>query len=160
MSETDKLLPDIIAPEGLEIAEAYLASGGDSREVSKLLGLPAEEVDKQLKKPEVKGYIDRIFNESGFRNRDRLFGVMDQLVNMKLDEVQETGVGTSLDIVDLLKAMHKMKVDEHKMRMDELKMSQSNSGPTNQTNIQNNFEMPGGGDPAYMNLLDKLAGGK
>lgn len=152
---TDKLLPDIIQPEGLQVAETYLLCGGDSKRTAQELGLPIPEVEAQLKKNEVRTYINRQFNEQGFRNKFRIFGVMDQLLNMKLDEIQETSVGTSLDVVDLIKVMHKMKMDELKMEV-ELAKAQHASGPTTQTNIQNNINMPGGDDENYMALVNKL----
>ena len=114
-TSTDLLVPDMIAPEGLEIAESYLKNSGDSRLVCQELGLPAEVVEKQLKNPEVSGYISRIFGESGFRNKHRIFGLLDQVINLKLDEMQETGLGTTMDIVDLLKTAHTMKMQELKM---------------------------------------------
>lgn len=152
---TDKLLPDIIQPEGLQIAETYLMCGGDSKRVASELSLPVAEVEAQLKKNEVRSYINRQFNEQGFRNKFRIFGVMDQLLNMKLEEIQETQVGTSMDIVDLIKVMHKMKMDEMKMEAEMLKAQQA-SAPTTQTNIQNNINMPGGDDENYMSLINKL----
>lgn len=154
---TDKLLPDIIQPEGLEIAEAYLTFGGDSKRVSTELSIPIAEVDAQLKKGEVRSYINRQFNETGFRNKHRIFGVMDQLLNMKLEEIQETEVGTSVDIVDLIKVMHKMKMDEMKMEVD-LEKAKAAAGPAKQTNVQINNGMAGGDDENYLKLLNVLAG--
>lgn len=153
---TEKLLPDIIAPEGLQVAETYLMLGGDSKKVSQELGLSVAEVDAQLKKKEVSSYINRQFNETGFRNKHRIFGVMDQLLNMKLDEVQETGVGTSMDIVDLIKVMHKMKMDEMKLEAEVAKTQASI--PSTQTNIQNNINLAGSDDENYMALLSRLTG--
>lgn len=155
---SDKLLPDVIQPEGLEIAEAYLMLGGDSKRVSQELDLPVATIEANLKKNEVRTYINRAFNEQGFRNKFRIFGVMDQLLNMKLDEVQETGVGTSVDIVDLVKVMHKMKMDETKAEIDLLKAQAAAGTPTTQTNIQNNINIPGGEDENYMALVNKLMG--
>ncbi|QIG60738.1 hypothetical protein VPT02_162 [Vibrio phage VPT02] len=155
---TDKLLPDIIQPEGLQVAEAYLTFGGDSKKVAQELNLPVAEVDAQLKNREVKAYIDRQFHEQGFRNRHRIFGVMDQLMNMKLEEIQETGVGTSADILELAKVYHKMKMDEMKMDIERAKATAASGGPTNQTNIQNNINIPGGEDENYMALINKLVG--
>lgn len=154
---TDKLLPDIIQPEGLQIAETYLMLGGNSKRVSTELGIPISEVDAQLKKNEVRTFINRQFNESGFRNKHRIFGVMDQLLNMKLEEIQDTEVGTSVDIVDLIKVMHKMKMDEMKMEAEIEKAKMANA-PTKQTNVQINNGVTGGSDENYMKLLQTLAG--
>lgn len=155
VSNTDLLTPELIAPEGLEVAESYLSNAGDSRKVAQELDLPMEVVEKQLKTPEVKGYVNRMFNEVGFRNRFRVFGLLDQLVNMKLDEMQETGLGTSMDIVELLKTVHNMKMQELKMEAELTKASQT-SAPTTQTNVQINNTIPGSDDPGYMNVLEML----
>lgn len=154
---SDKLLPDVISPEGLEIAEVYLSVGGDTKQASKQLGMPVDEVNAQLKKPEVKSYINQIFHEHGFRNKFRLFGVMDQLLNMKIEEIEETGVGSSMDIMDIIKSYHKMKMDELRLE-NEAKKIASNT-PTTQTNVQNNFNLPGSDDENYNNILTKLMGG-
>lgn len=151
---TDKLLPDIIQPEGLQVAEKYLELGGDSKAVALELSLPVVEVEKQLKNNEVKAYINRQFNEVGFRNKFRLFGLMDQLINMKIEEMQETDCGTSMDIMDVLKLAHKMKMDEMKMETEMIKAQ--NSTPGKQVNVQVNNGIAGGDDPAYMSLLNTL----
>lgn len=153
---TDKMLPDIIAPEGLQVAEMYLLCGGDTKKAAGELSLPVSEFEAQLKKNEVRSYINRQFNEQGFRNKFRIFGVMDQLLNMKLEEVQETGIGTSMDIVDLIKVMHKMKMDEIKAEAELLKAQAAGGGPSSQTNIQNNIAISGGDDENYMALLNRL----
>jgi hypothetical protein len=158
-TNTDLLVPDIIAPEGMTVAESYLANGGDSRKVCIELDLPASVVEKQLKKPEVSGYINRMFSETGFRNRNRLFGLLDQVINIKLEEMEETGLGSTMDIMDILKASHTMKMQELKMEAELVKASVA-AAPTNQTNIQVNNSIPGSNDPAYMNVLDLLTAGK
>ncbi|ASV43480.1 hypothetical protein [Vibrio phage JSF12] len=157
---SDNLLPDIIAPEGLRIAETYLSLGGDTKKVASELGLPVAEIDAQLKKPEVKSYINRMFYETGFRNRDRLFGLMDQLINMKIDEITASGVGTSADILELAKAYHRMKMDEMKLEVELEKARAAKGSPSNQTNVQNNINIVGSEDSNYMALLQKLAGGR
>lgn len=155
----DSLVPDMIAPEGLQIAECYLKHGGDSKLVALELELPAAQVDLQLKKPEVKGYISRIFNEAGFRNKSRMFGLLDQIVNMKLEEMADTGLGTTMDIMDVLKTYQTMQINTMKMEMDLLKAQKENA-PVSQTNIQVNQNLPGSSDPAYMDVLNLLTGGK
>ena len=151
---TDKLLPDIIQPEGLEVAEAYLELGGDSKAVAVRLGLPAVEVEKQLKTDEVKSYINRQFNEVGFRNKFRTFGLMDQIINMKIAEMEETGVGSAMDIMDILKVQHKMQMDVMKAEADLVKAQ--NTTPGKQVNVQVNNGMAGSDDSNYMQLLNTL----
>lgn len=158
-SNPDLLMPDIISPEGLEVAECYLANGGDSKKTAVELGLPLETIDAQLKKKEVTSYINRMFTETGFRNKHRLFGVLDQLINLKIDEMSETGLGTSMDIMDLLAKAHSMKMAEMKMEAELAKVKVA-AAPTTQTNIQVNNQLPGSSDSGYMNVLDLLTKGK
>lgn len=154
---TDKLLPDIIAPEGLQVAEAYMMCGMDSKKVAAELGMELAVVDQQLKSPQVKQYINRQFNESGFRNKHKIGALLDNIINMKIDEMQETGLGSSMDIMDILKVAHKFKMDEMKMEVEIEKVK--GSTPTTQTNIQNNISMPGADDENYAKLMNVLAKG-
>ena len=155
---TDSLVPDMIAPEGLQIAESYLKHGGDSKLVALELELPKAQIDLQLKKPEVKGYISRVFNEAGFRNKNRMFGLLDQIVNMKLDEMADTGLGTTMDIMDVLKTYQTMQMNTMKMELELIK-AQKDNAPVSQTNIQVNQNLPGSSDPAYMDVLNLLTKG-
>ena len=154
VQNTDLLVPDIISPEGLEVAECYLAHGGDSKKVAAELNMPIEVVDSQLKKKEVSTYVNRMFSETGFRNKHRIFGLLDQIINLKIDEMGETGLGTSMDIMDVLKVAHKMKMDELKIEAEIAKNTQA-AAPTTQTNVQIN-NLPGSEDQGYMNVLDLL----
>jgi len=156
---TDKLLPDLIPPEGLQVAEAYLAMHGDTKAVAQHLGLSVEVVDARLRDREVKGYIDRIYNETGFRNRHKLDAVMDHLINSKIDEMQETGLGSSKDIAELIQMQHRMNMDRLKAEAD-LYKAKAAGGPTTQTNVQNNINIPGGEDENYAKLLQALSKGK
>lgn len=155
---TDRLLPDIIQPEGLLVAEKYLECGSDSKKTSQLLGLPIEQVEAQLKKTEVRTFINRRFNEYGFRNKDRFFGLLDQIINLKIDEMDESQIGSSMDIMDIMKLAHKFKMDEMKAEADMQKASIA-AGPSKQVNVQNNFgNLPGGDDDNYMSLINALVG--
>lgn len=159
MSTDLQLLPEHISPEGLEVAEAYITMGHDTRAAADMLGLPVEAVQTMLNKREVKEYLNHMFMESGFRNREKMFGIMDEIIRLKLEELQESGMGSSADILEIMKVFHKMKMDEYKMAI-ELKKAETASSPTNQTNIQNNLTIPGGNDPKFMSLVSVLMDGK
>ncbi|MFP9052207.1 hypothetical protein ACLI10_17065, partial [Enterococcus faecalis] len=83
---------------------------------------------------EVKNYLNDIFMESGFRNRDRLFGVLDEVIKRKLEELEETGMGSDQDIMDILWKAHKMKMEEMKMMVELEKVKAAARTPANQTN--------------------------
>ncbi|MFP9048249.1 hypothetical protein, partial [Enterococcus faecalis] len=113
-----------------------------------------------MNRSEVKNYLNDIFMESGFRNRDRLFGVLDEVIKRKLEELEETGMGSDQDIMDILWKAHKMKMEEMKMMVELEKVKAAARTPANQTNIQNNI-IAGAGDQNYMDLITSLAtGGK
>jgi glutaredoxin len=139
-----------ICPEGLIIAEAYLSNKSNVKDTAHFLGMEVSLVEKQLNKGEVKRYLDRIYMESGFRNRDKMGDLMDEIIKQKLEEMRDTGLGSSRDIVDIMKIAHEMKMKELEMQM---KLEASNV-PSLVVNQQNNY----GGDN-YNKLLEKLVNG-
>ena len=144
----DLLDPEIISPEGLSVAETYLSLGGDSKKTAVALDMPVEVVQQQLKRREVKAYVDQAFHETGFRNRTRLFGVLDQVINMKLEEMEDTGLGSQEDILTILEKAHKMQMATLKMEVEVAKAQQA-VAPTTQTNVQINNSIPGSSDSNY-----------
>ena len=98
--------------------------------------------------------------ESGFRNRDKFFGVMDEIVKKKLEDLEESELGSDADILEIMKVYHKMKMDEMAMQIKMIEAQNKVRTPTTQTNIQNNFNLPGSDDGNYMNLLNRLSGNK
>ncbi len=135
----------IIAPEQLDIANAYLQFGS-MEAVADQYGLPLDKVESILDKKEVKRYIDNVYLDKGYRNRHTLGKLLDNIIDAKLQECIMTEQYTSKDIVDLIKLAHQM-------RMDEIKMQQN---ITKQTNVQVN-DFSGGGN--YGELMKKLLEG-
>lgn len=156
----DVLVPDLMSPEGMDVIEAYLQCGSDVPSAARSLGMSEIAFRDIMNRSEVKNYLNDIFMESGFRNRDRLFGVLDEVIKRKLEELEETGMGSDQDIMDILWKAHKMKMEEMKMMVELEKAKAASRTPTNQTNIQNNI-IAGAGDQNYMDLITSLAtGGK
>ena len=83
-----------ISPEGLEIANSYLQFG-NIRAVVENLGVPEYKVTEILNKREVKKYIDTVFLDTGYRNKNNIAAVLDEMIASKLEEAQETGVYSS-----------------------------------------------------------------
>ena len=144
----------VISPEGLEIAHVYLQNGSDSIKTAELMDLPIEEVDRYLSKREVRSYIDRLYNESGFRNRDKMGSVWDAILSSKLEELDDTGMGSSKDIVEIMTAMHKFNIDTMNLQLKILEAEKANA-PAVVLNTQNNNY---GGDN-YNSLLEKILNG-
>lgn len=154
----DEIVPTTGSPEGLILAEAYLTHG-TAAGVSTELGIPVEVVAKELQKPEIRGYINTVFLESGFRNRNKFFGLLDHMINEKLKEAEETGIITDEDLLYVLEKVHKMKMEEMKMEIKLMEVQAKIAGnktPVQQTNIQNNF----GGSDGMNSLMEQLVGNK
>lgn len=137
-----------ISPEGLKVAETYLEHGQDAIETANALGLPLDEVDRLLSKRETKAYIDRIYHESGFRNRQRMGELMDAIIAKKLEEMDDTGLGSQKDIIDILQVAHKMKMEQMQL---ELKLHESKA-----PGVQINTQINNSGGDNYNKLLEKI----
>lgn len=144
------MVPERISPEGLRVAQSYLENGQDILATANHLNLPIEVVEDLLNKKETQRYIDRIYNESGFRNRQKMGDLMDAIIAKKLEEMDDTGIGSSKDIIEILSLAHKMKMDQMQM---ELKLLEAqNKTPAVQINTQINNA---GGDK-YNQLLERI----
>lgn len=142
----------VISPEGLEVANAYLQFG-NIRGVCDYLQVPENKVVETLNKREVKRYIDTVYLDMGYRNKNNIASVLDEMIASKLEEAQETGVYSSKDLADLMMMAHKMRMDEIKMQAELLKVEQTSI--KNQTNVQINEGLPFG-QGNYGKLMEKL----
>ena len=140
----------VISPEGMEVANSYLQFG-NIRAVVENLGVPEYKVTEILNKREVKKYIDTVFLDTGYRNKNNIAAVLDEMIASKLEEAQETGVYSSKDLADLLQMAHKMRMDELKAQTE----AEKTTGLRSQTNVQINEGVPFG-QGNYGKLMDKL----
>jgi molybdenum cofactor biosynthesis enzyme len=145
-----------ISPEGLEIANAYLQFG-NIRAVCEMMAVPENQVVELLNKREVKKYIDTVYLDMGYRNKNNIAHVLDEMIASKLEEAQETGVYSSKDLADLLQMAHKMRMDEIKAQAELLKAESTNI--RNQTNVQINDGARPFGQGNYGKLMEKLLNG-
>ncbi len=134
-----------LAPEGFDIANAYLEYGS-VEEVATALQIPRHEVAAVLTRKDVKDYIDGIYLDMGYRNKNKLGALLDKMIDAKIKEAEETEVLTSKDLFDLISLAHKM-------RMDEIKATQA-------PQIGTNINVAQFGEGNYGKLMDKLMGGK
>ena len=141
-----------ISPEGLEVANSYLQFG-NIRGVCDHLQVAESKVVDILNKREVKKYIDTVYLDMGYRNKNNIGTVLDEMIASKLEEAQETGVYSSKDLADLLQMAHKMRMDEIKAQAELQKAEASNV--RSQTNIQVNEGVPFG-QGNYGKLMEKL----
>lgn len=141
-----------ISPEGLEIANCYLQFG-NIKAVTEFMGVSEDKVVQLLNKREVKRYIDTVYLDLGYRNKNNIGTLLDEMIQSKLEEAQETGVYSSKDLADLLQMAHKMRMDEIKAQAELLKAESSQI--KNQTNVQINESLPFG-QGNYGKLMEKL----
>ena len=141
-----------ISPEGLEVANSYLTFG-NIRAVVEQLGVQENKVVELLNKREVKKYIDTVYLDMGYRNKNNIATLLDEMIESKLDEAKESGVYSNKDLADLLQMAHKMRMDEIKAQA-ELEKAQA-TNVKSQTNVQINEGLPFG-QGNYGKLMDKL----
>ena len=141
-----------ISPEGLEVANSYLTFG-NIRAVVEQLGVQENKVVELLNKREVKKYIDTVYLEMCYRNKNNIAGLLDEMIESKLEEAKESGVYSNKDLADLLQMAHKMRMDEIKAQA-ELEKAQA-TNVKSQTNVQINEGLPFG-QGNYGKLMDKL----
>jgi len=144
-----------ISPEGLEIANSYLQFG-NIRGVCQHLQVSENKVVEALNKREVKKYIDTVYLDMGFRNKNNIATALDEIIQSKLEEAQETGMYSNKDLADLLQMAHKMRMDEIKAQTDAEKATTS---IRTQNNVQINDGSLPFGQGNYGKLMDKLLNG-
>lgn len=147
MTASKELVP--ISPEGLEIANTYLMFG-NIRATADHLNVPESNVVELLNKREVKKYIDTVYLDTGYRNRNNIASVLDEMIASKLEEAQESGIYSSKDLADLILMAHRIRMDELKLRNEEGK-----NNIKNQTNVQINEAAPFG-QGNYGKLMEAL----
>jgi hypothetical protein len=94
-----------ISPENLEVANAYLQCQ-DIKETAATLDIPTELVTQILAKREVKAYVDHVFMNIGFNNRFKMRSAIDAVIKQKFQELQDSQMGSTKDIADLLALSH------------------------------------------------------
>jgi Mn-dependent DtxR family transcriptional regulator len=145
-----------IAPEALEVANAYLQLQ-DSKKVADELDLAPTLVTEILSRREVKAYIDHVFMDTGFNNKFEMRAAMDALIKQKFQELHESQTGSTKDIADLLHLSHKMSMDLLDREIQLEKLRQGPSGPQKQVNVQINEGLDGS---KYSQLVSRLISGE
>jgi orotate phosphoribosyltransferase-like protein len=137
-----------ISPEALEIANAYLQVQ-DADKVADDLDISKDTVLAVLNRREVKSYIDNVFLDLGFNNRFKLRKAMDAIIAKKFQELDEAGIGSSKDILEILQVSHKMTMDymDKQIQLEKLKSDNVKS----QVNVQINDA-----GSNYGNLIERI----
>jgi len=136
-----------IAPENLEVANAYLSTGS-ALVAANQLGITPDKVYAIIEKTEVKDYMNSVYLDQGYRNRFRLAELLDEVIEKKLEEARDTDMYSSKDLVDILALAHKISEDHRK--------ESKTSTNIRQQNVQINAPF---GEGNYGKLMEKLLGG-
>jgi antitoxin component HigA of HigAB toxin-antitoxin module len=139
-----------ISPEALEIANYYLQLQSVPKVCSEL-GLSTEMVCEVLDRREVKAYMDMVFFDMGFNNRHKMRSAMDMIIQRKFQELDEAGIGSNKDIVEILALSHKMTMEymDKQIQLEKLR----GGSIKNQVNVQIN---DGVGGSNYGNLIERI----
>lgn len=135
-----------MAPENLEVANAYLSSGSAAFAANSL-GITQDAVLQVLEKSEVKEYINSVYLDQGYRNRFRLADLLDEVIENKLQEARDSDVYSSKDLVDIIALAHKISSDHSKEAKSTTNIKQQN--------VQINSPF---GEGNYGALMEKLLG--
>ncbi len=136
------------------MANCYLQNQ-DIRAVSTDLDLPVDLVTDILNRREVRAYIDHVFMDSGFNNRYKMRRAMDAIISQKFKEMEEAGIGSSKDILEILALSHKMTMEQMDKQIALEKIRSDKGTPKSQVNVQINNSDSGSN---YDKLLGKLMG--
>ena len=136
-----------MSPEMVEITTTYLQCS-DIGDTALALNIPKEKVSYYLNKPEARRFIDTIFLEQGYINRHKIQSVLDEVIELKLEEMRDSEIGSNKDILDILAFAHKVGEDVRKG----IRETEKVSAPTTQTNVQINGEF----GENYSSLMSKL----
>jgi hypothetical protein len=145
---SEDAMPQAISPEGAEIANTYLANACSIRATSEALSIPTHEVSAALHDPMVKNYVTGVLRENGYQHMVKITERLDEVIDMKWEELQEAEIGSNKDIADLLQMAHKMRMEMSRL----LQADTAKQAPSNQRNTQVNVF----GEGNYGALLGKL----
>ena len=143
-----------LQPEAIVVVEQYLRFNRDIDLVAAELNTTPTVIGDILNKREVRGYLDHLFMESGYRNREKFFDVLDNLLDDKIAELDKAQMGSSMDIMDIMKIYHGMKIKELELsiKLQELQSAKQSAGTINNVQINNSS--------GYDKLLDRIIAGK
>lgn len=144
-----------IQPEAMEVVEAYLRNDRDVNRTAEDLNTTPTVISDLINKREVRSYLDHLFMESGYRNREKFFNILDNVLEAKMEELDEAQMSSSMDIMDILKIYHSMKIKELELSIKLQELQQGSKGQTAKTinNLQIN------NSSGYDNLLSRIISG-
>ena len=142
-------------PEAMEVVEAYLRNDRDVNRTAEDLSTTPTVISDLINKREVRSYLDHLFMESGYRNREKFFDILDNVLEAKMEELDEAQMSSSMDIMDILKIYHSMKIKELELSIKLQELQQGSKGQSAKTIINLQINNSSG----YDNLLSRIISG-
>lgn len=127
-----------LQPEITAVADTYIAMEFDIDKTAKALNMERQAVAAIVFSKETSAYISGIYFNTGYMNKSKFFKVLEDLIDKKLEEMQESEMGSSKDIVEILETMHKMKMAELKLELKKLEIEAGKNKPGVAVQINNN----------------------
>lgn len=147
-----------LSPEDISLSNMYFEMGMDARKTAMALSIPLNKVIESIKAPALSSYISTVLLEQGYMNRGKLFSTLDNIIEKKMEEMEENEMGSGKDIIDILALTHKMRMEEMSMqlKLQELEIKRNSTtlraGNVNVVNVNN----PSGQSGNLGNLLNGL----
>ena len=126
-----------------DIAQLYVECGFSIQETSDRCGLSPQEVHELINQPAAKTFINEVYLDTGYRNRGKIGALLDRIIESKIEEAEDSEMWSDMDLAELLKLAHKIRMDEAKL-----------DSPNTQVNIANFGE-----GSNYSSLVEKLING-
>ena len=146
----------LITPEGALVANTYLEMGCDAKKTAKVLDMQPHDVYMLVSSRNVKEYVNGVISAAGIRSMDKITEKMQELIDKKLDELDELDMGSTKDPADLLMALHKM--EEAKQKLINARMPKENNVSQDKNTQVNIF---GADDNSqYARLMRSIVEGK
>ena len=149
------------APEILEVVDTYMNMGMDMDKTAKALNMERQALASIVQSSAAQSYITGLFYSSGLRNREKFFDMMENIIDKKIEEMEESEMGSSKDIIEILSTFHKMKMDEMKLELKRqelaIKAEELRKGkPSVAVQINNGSDVSPESTAAWANVIGKI----
>ncbi len=149
--------PDQInmSPESLAVCQAYLQCK-DTKQMEISIGIPEQDIRQQLMRADVKAYISSAAFAIAERNIDTIQDRFESLIEHKLEEMEESELGSKKDISELLKDKADIEMNLMKLRIKLLETETKREEARMKTQINMQINNNGGEEKGYDKLLKAL----
>lgn len=115
-------------PVLLRVANDHLA-GDDVVTIAARYGVTPDRITNALDKPDVKRYIDKVFETQGYMNRHKRMQIINRAIDSKVQEAMDSEVWGKKDILDWVKLVNEM--DKTTNKSTNVQVNQQNNNIVN-----------------------------